>query len=192
MGLTVVREWMPGFRFSLHSRITGPAPLSTRDRDVSEGWRDCRGSRPWAIRGRGRAGDDLWLWPWGFLEGLVEGTDGGGAVEAFAFHELLDGAELEARILPGAGRVRVEAGVHSLGDPLAGGRLEGDEDTHGGLLAVEHAAQVAHVFDAGLAALDLKEDRLGVGGAGVVAEEDFAVNASRFLWPATGRRSSQP
>ncbi len=72
------------------------------------------------------------------------------------------------------------------------GRLEGDEDTHGGLLAVEHAAQVAPVFDAGLAGLDLKDDRLGVGGARVVAEEDFGVNASRFLWPATGPRSSQP
>ncbi len=102
----------------------------------------------------------------GFLERLVEGADGGGAFEACAFHELVDGAELEARILPGVGLVRVEAGAHGLGDPFAGGRLEGDEDTHGGLLAVENVAQVAHVFDAGLAALDLKDDRLGVGGAG--------------------------
>ena len=43
----------------------------------------------------------------GFLERLAEGGDGGGALEAFAFHELLDGAELEARILPGVGRTSV-------------------------------------------------------------------------------------
>ena len=45
------------------------------------------------------------------------------------------------------------------------------------LLAVQHAAQVPHVFDAGLAAFDLDDDLLGLGRARVVAEKDLAVNA---------------
>jgi len=59
----------------------------------------------------------------------------------------------------------------------------------GGFLAVEHAAQIAHVFHAGLAALDLNDDLLRLGGFRVVSEKDFSVNAvvRAFFWPRAAR-----
>ena len=119
----------------------------------------------------------------GFLEGVVQGGEGGGALDGFAFHEFFDGAELEAWVLLLVGLVLVEAGADGFCNHVTGGRLEGDEDPHSRLLAVQHAAQVTNVFDAGFAAFDLDDDLLGLGLTGVVAEEDFAVYAavSAFL-----------
>jgi hypothetical protein len=38
--------------------------------------------------------------------------------------------------------------------------LQGNQDAQRGLLPVQHTAQVAHVFDAGLPAFDLNDDFL--------------------------------
>ena len=94
-----------------------------------------------------------------------------------AFHQFLHGAELQARIFLPVRLVLVETGAGGFGFHRAGGRLQGNQNADGGFLAVQHAAQIAHVLHAGLAAFDLNDDLLRLGGLGVVAEKDFAVNA---------------
>jgi hypothetical protein len=83
---------------------------------------------------------------------------------------------LEARVFLPVGLVLVESGAGGFGFHLAGGRLQRNQNADGGFLAIQHAAQIAHVFHAGLAAFDLNDDLLRFGGFGVVAEKDFAVN----------------
>ena len=58
------------------------------------------------------------------------------------------------------GLVLVEANTHAFGHHVTRGRPHGSQYSHLGLLPVHHTAQVAYVFDAGLAALDLKDDSL--------------------------------
>ena len=113
----------------------------------------------------------------GFLEGLVRGGDGGRTLNPLAFHQLLHGAELEARVFLLVGFVFVEAGAGGFGFHRAGWRLQGNQDADGGLFAVQHAAQIAHVLHAGLAAFDLNDDLFRLGRFRVIAEKDFAVNA---------------
>jgi hypothetical protein len=84
---------------------------------------------------------------------------------------------LQARIFLFVRLVLLETGAGGFGFHRAGRRLQGNQDADGGLLAVQQAAQVAHVFHASLAALDLDDDLLRLGGFGVVPEKDFAVNA---------------
>ena len=84
---------------------------------------------------------------------------------------------MEARIFLPVGLVLVETGAGGFGFHRAGGGLQGNQDADGGLVAVQHAAQIAHVFHAGLAAFDLNNNLLRFGGFGVVAEKNFAVNA---------------
>ncbi len=57
------------------------------------------------------------------------------------------------------------------------GWLERNQNTDGGLLVIQHAAQISHVLHAGLAALDLNDDLLRLRRFRVVAEENLAVNA---------------
>jgi hypothetical protein len=56
--------------------------------------------------------------------------------------------------------VLVEAGTHGFGHHVTHGRFQEHQDTRRGLLPVQHAAQGAHVFDAGLAAVYLNDDLL--------------------------------
>jgi hypothetical protein len=112
-----------------------------------------------------------------FLEGLVGGGNGGWTLDALAFHQFFHGAELEARIFLPVGLVLVETGAGSFGFHRAGGGLQGNQNADGGFLAIQYAAQIAHVLHAGLAALDLNDNLLRFGGFGVIAEKDFAVNA---------------
>ena len=55
--------------------------------------------------------------------------------------------------------------------------MQGSQDGHPGLLSVQHAAQVAHVFDAGLAAFDLNDGLLRPARLRDGAEETLPVNA---------------
>ena len=71
----------------------------------------------------------------------------------------------------------VEARAHGFGHHVARGRLQGYQDPHRGFLPVQHAAQVAHIFDAGLAAFDLNDDLLRLARLRVVAEKNLPVNA---------------
>ena len=98
-------------------------------------------------------------------------------VNPLAFHQFFHGAKLQARIFLPVGLVLVKTGAGGFGFHRAGGGLQGNQDADGGLLAVQHAAQIAHVFYAGLAAFDLNNNLFRLGGFGVVAEKDFAVNA---------------
>jgi hypothetical protein len=55
--------------------------------------------------------------------------------------------------------------------------LQGNQDAHRGLLPLQHAAQVAHVFDARLAAFDLDDDLLRFPRLRFTAEKNLPVNA---------------
>jgi hypothetical protein len=81
------------------------------------------------------------------------------------------------------GLVFVEAGTHGFGHHVAHGRFQEHQDTRRGLLPVQHTAQVAHAFDAGLAASDLNDDLLRLVRLRVVREKDLPVNvvARTFL-----------
>ena len=59
---------------------------------------------------------------------------------------------------------------------MRGGFLHGDEHTDGGALALDHAAQVAHVRRARVAGLDAEDDLLGLR-PGFVVEVEASVDA---------------
>jgi hypothetical protein len=61
---------------------------------------------------------------------------------------------------------------------ISRGRLQGNQDAHRGLRPVQHAAQVAHVFHAGLAAFDPNDDFLRLARLRAGAEKNLPVNGA--------------
>ena len=99
---------------------------------------------------------------------------------------------MQAWVFLPVGLVLVKTGAGGFSFHRAGGRLQGNQDADGGFLAVQHAAQIAHILHAGLAAFDLNDDLLRFGGFGVVAEKDFAVNAVvRAFFLLDGARANE-
>jgi hypothetical protein len=68
--------------------------------------------------------------------------------------------------------VLVKAGADGFGYHVLRRRLEGNQKAHPGFLPLLAAPQVAHVFDAGLAASDLDDDLLALGLARVLLDAE--------------------